>query len=157
MGSGHVAGGCNLVDLKETRSVPEKVHHTLSSCSSSHRPFSVALLWILCSSVPCGFFPLSDSVLSVLFHDVVESFRFRAVWILSTRRFSVVRCVWRCCGFFPLQSRVGSFHSAAQCFSLCLALLWILSTAEPQSLLSFLLCCACAALQLSGTQPNAKP
>ena len=78
MGSGHVAGGCNLVDLKETRSVPEKVHHTLSSCSSSHRPFSVALLWILSSSVPCGFFPLSDLVLSVLFHDVVESFHLRA-------------------------------------------------------------------------------
>ena len=58
--------------------------------SSSHRPFSVALLWILSSSVPCGFFPLGDSVLSVLFHDVVESFRFRAVWILSTRRLIVV-------------------------------------------------------------------
>ena len=70
--------------------MPEKVHHTLSSCSSSHRPFSVALLWILSSSVPCGFFPLSDSVLSVLFHDVVDSFRFRAEWILSTRRLIVV-------------------------------------------------------------------
>ena len=68
----------------------QKVHHTLSSCSSSHRPWSVALLWILSSSVPCGFFPLGDSVLSVLFHDVVESFRFRAVWILSTRRLIVV-------------------------------------------------------------------
>ena len=68
----------------------QKVHHTLSSCSSSHRPWSVALLWILSVSVPCGFFPLGDSVLSVLFHDIVESFRFRAVWILSTRRLIVV-------------------------------------------------------------------
>ena len=71
---------------------PLSQHDTLpsSSCSSPHRPFCVALLWILSSSVPCGFFPLGDSVLSVLFHDVVESFRFRAVWILSTRRLIVV-------------------------------------------------------------------
>ena len=72
--------------------LPLSQHDTLpsSSCSSSHRPFCVALLWILSSSVPCGFFPLGDSVLSVLFHDIVESFRFRAVWILSTRRLIVV-------------------------------------------------------------------
>ena len=44
---------------------------------------------------------------------VVDSFLFGAVWILSTRRLSVVRFVSRCCGFFPLQSRVDSFHSAA--------------------------------------------
>ena len=50
---------------------------------------------------------------SVLFCVVVDSFRFGAVWILSTRRLSVVRVVFHCCGFFPLQSRVDSFHSAA--------------------------------------------
>merc|ERR1712078_659162 len=89
------------------------------------------MLWILSTSEPCGFFSLGDAVLSVLFSDVVDSFHFRAVWILSTRRLSVVRCVWRCCGFFPLQSRVDSFHSATQCCPLCLAMLWILSTSEP--------------------------
>ena len=62
---------------------------------------------------------------------VVDSFLFGAVWILSTRRVSVVRFVSRCCGFFPLQSRVDSFHSATQCCPLCLAMLWILSTSEP--------------------------
>ena len=51
----------------------QKVHHTLSSCSSSHRPWSVALLWILSASEPCGFFPLGDSVLCVLFCVVVDS------------------------------------------------------------------------------------
>ena len=50
---------------------------------------------------------------SVLFCVVVDSFCFGAVWILSTRRLSVVRVVFHCCGFFPLQSRVDSFHSAA--------------------------------------------
>ena len=50
---------------------------------------------------------------SVLFCAVVDYFRFGAVWILSTRRLSVVRVVFHCCGFFPLQSRVDSFHSAA--------------------------------------------
>ena len=68
---------------------------------------------------------------SVLFCVVVDSFRFGAVWILSTRRLSVVRVVFHCCGFFPLQSRVDSFHSAAQCCPRCLAMLWILSTSEP--------------------------
>ena len=32
-----------------------------------------ALLWILSASAPCGFFPLTDSVLSVLFSDAVDS------------------------------------------------------------------------------------
>ena len=50
---------------------------------------------------------------SVVFCAVVDSFCFGAVWILSTRRLSVVRVVFHCCGFFPLQSRVDSFHSAA--------------------------------------------
>ena len=50
---------------------------------------------------------------SVVFCVVVDSFCFGAVWILSTRRLSVVRVVFHCCGFFPLQSRVDSFHSAA--------------------------------------------
>ena len=53
----------------------------------------VVLLWMLSTSEPCGFFPLGDSVLSALFSDVVDSFHFRAVWILSTRRRSVVRVV----------------------------------------------------------------
>ena len=41
-----------------------------------------ALLWILSASAPCGFFPLTDSVLSVLFSDAVDSLHFAAVWIL---------------------------------------------------------------------------
>ena len=45
------------------------------------------------TSVPCGFFPLGVSVSSVLFSTVVDSFHFRAVWILSTDRLSVVRVV----------------------------------------------------------------
>ena len=49
---------------------------------------------------------------SVLFCAVVDSFHFGAVWILSTRRLSVVRFVLRCCGFFPLRIRVDSFHSS---------------------------------------------
>ena len=69
----------------------------------------------------------------------------------------IVHGLLRCCGFFPLQCRVDPFHSATQCCPFCFTMLWSLSTSEPQSLLSFLLCCACAALQLSGTQPNAKP
>ena len=39
-------------------------------------------------------------MLSALFSDVVDSFHFRAVWILSARRLSGVRFVSRCCGFF---------------------------------------------------------
>ena len=93
----------------------------------------------------------------LLLSAVVDYFRFGAVWILSTRRLSDFRVVFHCCGFFPLQCRVDSFHSATQCCPFCFTMLWSLSTSEPQSLLSFLLCCACAALQLSGTQPNAKP
>ena len=38
--------------------------------------------------------------MSALFSDVVDSFHFRAVWILSARRLSGVRFVSRCCGFF---------------------------------------------------------
>ena len=40
------------------------------------------LLWILSTSEPCGFFPLADSVLSVLFSDAVDSLHVAAVWIL---------------------------------------------------------------------------
>ena len=67
----------------------------------------------------------------LLLSAVVDSFRFGAVWIRSTRRLSDVCVVFHCCGFFPLQSRVDSFHSAAQCCPRCLAMLWILSTSEP--------------------------
>ena len=56
----------------------------------------VVLLWMLSTSEPCGFFPLGGSVLCVVFGAVVDSFHFRAAWILSTRRLSVVRCVWCC-------------------------------------------------------------
>ena len=49
----------------------------------------------------------------LLLSAVVDSFRFGAVWILPTRRLSVVRVLFHCCGLFPLQSRVDSFHSAA--------------------------------------------
>ena len=101
--------------------------HSAAQC----RPCCFPLLWILSTSEPCGFFPLGGAVLSALFSDVVDSFHFRAVWILSARRLSGVRFVSRCCGFFPLQSRVDSFHSATQCCPLCLAMLWILSTSEP--------------------------
>ena len=31
------------------------------------------MLWILSTSEPCGFFPLGDSVVSVLFRDAVDS------------------------------------------------------------------------------------
>ena len=62
--------------------------------------FDLAMLWILSTSEPCGFFPLGGAVLSALFSDVVDSFHFRAVWILSARRLSGVRFVSRCCGFF---------------------------------------------------------
>ena len=99
--------------------------------ATQYCPFCFTILWSLSASEPCGFFPLGDSVVSVLFRDVVDSFHFRAVWILSTRRLSVVRCVWRCCGFFPLQSRVDSFRSATQWCPFCFAMLWILSTSEP--------------------------
>ena len=61
----------------------------------------------------------------LLLSAVVDSFRFGAVWILSTRRLSDVRVVFHCCGFFPFQSRVDSFHSAIQYFSFCLAPLQI--------------------------------
>ena len=52
---------------------------------------------ILSTSEPCGFFPLGDAVCFVVLGAVVDAFHFRAVWILSTRRLSVVRCVLRCC------------------------------------------------------------
>ena len=81
--------------------LPLSQHDTLpsSSCSSSHRPpfsvpcglfplrcrvdsfhsatqccpFCFTMLWILSASEPCGFFPLGDSVLCVLFCVVVDS------------------------------------------------------------------------------------
>ena len=84
--------------------------HSAMQCVS----LCLALLWILSTSEPRGFFPLGGSVLSVLFDHVVNSFHFRVVWIISTRRRSVVRFVLRCCGLFPLQSRVDSFRSATQ-------------------------------------------
>ena len=70
--------------------------HSAAQC----RPCCFPLLWILSTSEPCGFFPLGGAVLSALFSDVVDSFHFRAVWILSARRLSGVRFVSRCCGFF---------------------------------------------------------
>ena len=89
--------------------------HSAMQCVS----LCLALLWMLSTSEPCGFFPLGDAVCFVAFGAVVDSFHFRAVWILSARRLSVFRFVWLCCGFFPLQSRVDSFQSAMQCVSLC--------------------------------------
>ena len=92
--------------------------HSAAQCCA----LCLVLLWILSTSEPRGFFPLGDSVLCVVFGAVVDSFHFRAVWILSTRRCSVSRCVWRCCGFFPLQSRVDSWCSVADAHSLPLYL-----------------------------------
>ena len=46
----------------------------------------------------------------LLLSAVVDSFRFGAVWILSTRRLSDVRFVFHCSGFSPLRSRVHSSH-----------------------------------------------
>ena len=63
----------------------------------------------------------------LLLSAVVDSFRFGAVWIRSTRRLSDVCVVFHCCGFFPLQSRVDSFHSAAKCRRFCFALEWVIS------------------------------
>ena len=62
----------------------------------------VVLLWMLSTSEPCGFFPPGGSVLCVVFGAVVDTFHFRAVWILSTRRIGVVSVVSRWSGFFPL-------------------------------------------------------
>ena len=64
--------------------------------SRHHRHFTIvisavsfSLLWILSTSEPCGFFPLGDAVFLVVFGAVVDSFHFRAVRILSTRRLIV--------------------------------------------------------------------
>ena len=43
----------------------------------------VVLLWMLSTSEPCGFFPLGDAVCFVVFGAVVDSFHFRAAWILG--------------------------------------------------------------------------
>ena len=67
----------------------------------------------------------------LLLSAVVDSFRFGAVWILSTRRLSDFRVVFHCCGFFPPQRRVDSFHWPTQCCPFCFAMLWILSASVP--------------------------
>ena len=43
--------------------------HSATQCC----PFCFTMLWILSASEPCGFFPLGDSVLCVLFCVVVDS------------------------------------------------------------------------------------
>ena len=40
----------------------------------------------------------------LLLSAVGDYFRFGAVWILSTRRFSVVRVLFHCCGFFHFRA-----------------------------------------------------
>jgi len=55
--------------------------HSAAQCCA----LCLVLLWILSTSEPCGFFPLGDAVFLVVFGAVVDSFHFRAVWILSTR------------------------------------------------------------------------
>ena len=102
-----------------------------------HQNLNMVEVTVRVESRAINYYRIMESTITVIISSlpllsaVVDSFRFGAVWILSTRRLSDVCVVFHCCGFFPLQSRVDSFHSAAQCCPRCLAMLWILSTSEP--------------------------
>ena len=53
--------------------------HSAAQCCA----LCLVLLWILSTSEPRGFFPLGDAVCFVVFGAVVDSFHFRAAWILG--------------------------------------------------------------------------